>query len=192
MIYALSRDGALPFSATLHRLDPKSKTPIVAVWGLLFVTALLGLLYLGSDTAFLAITSVCTIALNITYGLPTLCLIITRENFVPGPFNLGKWSRWNGIIAVLWISFISVLFLCPTQYPVDASNMNYAIAIFGVLWITIGIYWFARGQFIFEGPIRSDSALANSSENDEFEESEKVTNPSSTYLSPERLVLTEA
>ncbi|KAH8557029.1 APC amino acid permease [Umbelopsis sp. PMI_123] len=130
LIYAMSRDGALPFSEILHKPSPKSKTPVTAVWALALITALMGLLYLGSATALLAITSVCTISLNITYGIPTLCLIFGRKNFVPGPFTLGKWSQCNGIIALVWISFISVLFILPTQAPVTASNMNYAIAIF--------------------------------------------------------------
>ncbi|KAI8581174.1 hypothetical protein K450DRAFT_279273 [Umbelopsis ramanniana AG] len=154
LIYALSRDGALPFSKTLYKLHPKTKTPIAAVWAIAVAAGIMGLLYLGSSTAFLAITSVSTISLNITYGIPTLCLMFGRKNFVPGPFSLGKWSKWIGMIAIAWICFISVLFLLPTQGPVTASNMNYAIAMFGVLWILIGIYWFARGRKIFHGPIK--------------------------------------
>jgi amino acid transporter len=174
LIYAMSRDGALPFSEILHKLSPKSKTPVTAVWALALVTALMGLLYLGSATAFLAITSVCTISLNITYGIPTLCLIFGRKNFVPGPFTLGKWSQCNGIIALVWISFISVLFILPTQAPVTASNMNYAIAIFGVLWVFVGIYWVLRGRTIFRGPIPECESVQSAQAND-CNESEKIT-----------------
>ncbi|KAJ2955489.1 hypothetical protein NQZ79_g8526 [Umbelopsis isabellina] len=162
LIYALSRDGALPFSGTLHKLDPKTQSPVIAVWALLFVAAILGLPYLGSATAFVAITSVCTIALYITYGLPTLCLLFTRDSFVPGPFNLGRFSQINGVIAVCWITFISVLFILPTEYPVDATNMNYAIAIFGFLWIIVAIYWVARGRYVFKGPIRNVESTTSS------------------------------
>jgi amino acid transporter len=154
LIYALSRDGALPFSKTLYKLHPKSKTPVAAVWAIAVAAGIMGLLYLGSSTAFLAITSVSTISLNITYGIPTLCLMLDRKNFVPGPFSLGKWSKWNGMMALAWISFISVLFMLPTQGPVTVSNMNYAVAIFGVLWVLVGIYWFLRGRKIFHGPIK--------------------------------------
>jgi amino acid transporter len=171
LIYALSRDGALPFSKTLYKLHPKTKTPVTAVWGIAVAAGILGLLYLGSSTAFLAITSVSTISLNITYGIPTLCLMFGRKHFVPGPFTLGKWSKWNGMIALAWIAFISVLFMLPTQGPVTASNMNYAVAIFGVLWILVGIYWFSRGRKIFRGPIR-DSEPASLLVND-FDTAEK-------------------
>jgi amino acid transporter len=174
LIYALSRDGALPFSGTLHKLDPNTKSPVIAVWALLFVAAILGLPYLGSETAFVAITSVCTISLYITYGLPTLCLLLTRDTFVPGPFNLGKYSQINGIIAISWISFISILFILPTEYPVTASNMNYAIAIFGALWIIVGIYWVLRGRYVFKGPVRNVESTTSSLHSVEFDKQEKT------------------
>ncbi|CAO3695922.1 unnamed protein product [Umbelopsis ramanniana] len=175
LIYALSRDGALPFSGTLHKLDPNTQSPVIAVWALLFVAAILGLPYLGSETAFVAITSVCTISLYITYGLPTLCLLLTRDTFVPGPFNLGKYSQINGIIAIAWICFISVLFILPTEYPVTAANMNYAIAIFGALWVVVGIYWVVRGRYVFKGPVRNVESTTSSLHSVEFDKQEKNT-----------------
>ncbi|OZJ06872.1 hypothetical protein BZG36_00020 [Bifiguratus adelaidae] len=152
LIYALSRDGACP--RFLHKLSPRTQTPILAVWALVFVAAVLGLLNLGSSTAFVAITSVATISLYVTYGFPTLCLMFTRSKFHPGPFNLGRYSVINGAIAIAWIAFISVLFVLPTLYPVTAENMNYAIAIFGALWILVGFYWIVWGRRIFKGPGR--------------------------------------
>jgi amino acid transporter len=177
LIYALSRDGALPFSGTLHKLDPKTQSPVIAVWALLFVGAILGLPYLGSATAFVAITSVCTISLYITYGLPTLCLLFTRDSFVPGPFNLGRFSQLNGIIAVSWITFISVLF-----------NMNYAIAIFGALWIVVAVYWVARGRYVFKGPIRNVESTTSSLHSVELEKPSPVLEAD---VSKEKSVATE-
>ncbi|CAO3578238.1 unnamed protein product [Absidia cylindrospora] len=154
LIYALARDKALPFSGVLYRLNAKTQTPVIAAWAILFIAALLGLISLGSETAFVAITSVCTISLYITYGFPTLCLLLNRSQFTPGPFHLGRFSTINGIIALCWISLISVLFILPTEYPVEASNMNYSIVLFGAFWIIIAGYWVIRGRHVFKGPVR--------------------------------------
>ncbi|KAI8092527.1 APC amino acid permease [Halteromyces radiatus] len=170
LIYALARDKALPFSGTLYRLHKKTQTPVIAAWAILFIAALLGLISIGSETAFVAITSVCTISLYITYGFPTLCLLLNRSQFTPGPFTLGRFSTINGIVALCWIVLISVLFILPTEYPVEASNMNYAIVIFGGLWIIIAIYWFTRGRHVFKGPVRyvnsSDATSAMEGDDD--------------------------
>src|SRR5690554_4683224 len=68
MIYAFSRDGAMPGSKYLHRIHPTLKSPVWGVWLSCFVSGLLGLLYLADNAAFSAITSIATIGLYISYG----------------------------------------------------------------------------------------------------------------------------
>jgi amino acid transporter len=68
MIYAFSRDGAMPGSKYLHRIHPTLKSPVWGIWLSCFVSALLGLLYLADQVAFSAITSIATIGLYISYG----------------------------------------------------------------------------------------------------------------------------
>lgn len=43
MIYAFSRDGALPGSKHLHKIHGTFKTPVVAVWLSCSIAALMGL-----------------------------------------------------------------------------------------------------------------------------------------------------
>lgn len=68
MIYAFSRDGAMPGSKYLHKVHPQLDSPVWAIWLSCFVSALLGLLYLVNAAAFSAITSIATIGLYISYG----------------------------------------------------------------------------------------------------------------------------
>ncbi|KAG0020481.1 hypothetical protein BGZ82_011584 [Podila clonocystis] len=152
MVYAFARDGALPLSKHLHKLN-KEKSPVAAVWFNIAFCFILGLPYIWSETAYSAIVSVNTIASSISYLIPILCrIILARETFEPGPFNLGRMSTPIGIISSLWIICTSALFLCPTQAPVTAENMNYALVPFVVvIGLCVGYYaiwgrhWFKPG-----------------------------------------------
>lgn len=64
MIYAFSRDGALPFSRTWHKLNPATRTPTNAVWLATGGAFALGLPYLWNSTAYAAVTSIATIGLH--------------------------------------------------------------------------------------------------------------------------------
>ncbi|KAF9951337.1 hypothetical protein BGZ72_007132 [Mortierella alpina] len=152
MVFAFARDGALPLSKYLHRLN-KEKSPVAAVWFNIAFCFVLGLPYIWSETAYSAIVSVNTIASSISYLIPILCrIILARHTFEPGPFNLGRFSIPVGIVACIWIVITSTLFLCPTEAPVTALNMNYAavpfIVVIGlcVLYYAIwGRHWFKPG-----------------------------------------------
>ncbi|KAF9088214.1 hypothetical protein BGX23_007554 [Mortierella sp. AD031] len=152
MVYAFARDGALPMSKRLHKLN-KEKSPVAAVWFNIVFCFVLGLPYIWSETAYSAIVSVNTIASSISYLIPILCrIILARETFEPGPFNLGRFSTVVGVISSAWIIVTSALFLCPTEFPVTVTNMNYALVPF-VLVIGLcvsyygiwGRHWFKPG-----------------------------------------------
>ncbi|KAI9275653.1 amino acid permease-domain-containing protein, partial [Phascolomyces articulosus] len=136
MIYAFSRDGAMPGSEYWHQVNKKMQTPINAVWLSVFVASILGLPSLGNDTAFSAITSVATIGLFLSYAIPIACKLLNRKAFRRGPLHLGRFSEPIGCIALLWIAFITVLFVLPPEYPITAVNMNYACLAIGL--VTIG------------------------------------------------------
>ncbi|KAF9275787.1 hypothetical protein BGZ88_002128 [Linnemannia elongata] len=152
MVYAFARDGALPMSKRLHKLN-KEKSPVAAVWFNIAFCFILGLPYIWSETAYSAIVSVNTIASSISYLIPILCrIILARSTFEPGPFNLGRFSTFVGVISSGWIVVTSALFLCPTEYPVTASNMNYAavpfLVVIGLCVSYYGIWgrhWFKPG-----------------------------------------------
>lgn len=60
------------------------------------MAALLGLPSLGNSTAFSAITSVATISLYISYGIPIFCKLLNSKQFKRGPLHLGKFSTIIG------------------------------------------------------------------------------------------------
>src|SRR3954453_12158696 len=152
MIYAFSRDGALPASAFWHRINPRTRTPTNAIWLAAGGAFVLGLPYLWNATAYAAVTSIAVIGLYIAYVLPTLLRLRQGDSFERGPWHLGRWSRLVGTIAVVWVAFITVLFMLPTANPVTASTFNYTpVAVLVVLGFA-GIWWMASARAWFTGP----------------------------------------
>jgi amino acid permease (GABA permease) len=152
MIYAFSRDGALPASSLWHKINKRSRTPTNAIWLAAGGAFVLGLPYLWNATAYAAVTSIAVIGLYIAYVLPTLLRLLQGENFQRGPWHLGRWSKPIGVVAVAWVVFITVLFMLPQASPVTAKTFNYTpIAVLVVLGFA-GIWWLASARKWFKGP----------------------------------------
>jgi amino acid transporter len=152
MIFAFSRDGALPASNFWHRINPRTRTPTNAIWLAAGGAFVLGLPYLWNATAYAAVTSIAVIGLYIAYVLPTFLRLRQGDDFEAGPWNLGRWSRPVGIIAVVWVAFITVLFMLPTASPISAANFNYTpLAVLVVLGFA-GIWWLVSAKNWFTGP----------------------------------------
>jgi amino acid transporter len=158
MIYAFSRDGAVPGHNLWHRLN-RGRTPRNAVILSAVCAFILAVPTVFDFVAYVAITSIATIGLYIAYAIP-IFLRQFAPDFKTGPWHLGAWSRPIGWIAVIWVVLISVLFMLPavnlTTLPAGVSpvaNFNYApIAVLGVILI-VTIWWFASARKWFKGPI---------------------------------------
>jgi amino acid permease (GABA permease) len=152
MIYAFSRDGALPGSSLWHKVNPRTRTPTNAIWLAAGGALVLGLPYLGNSTAYAAVTSIAVIGLYVAYVLPTFLRLRLGSAFVRGPWHLGRWSKPIGIVSVVWVVIITVLFMLPTASPITWSNFNYTvIAVVAVLGFA-GIYWLVSARKWFTGP----------------------------------------
>src|SRR6266581_2268530 len=156
MIYAFSRDGAVPFHNVWHRLN-SGRTPrnaIILAAAAAFVPAIPTVF---NYTAYFAVTSIATIGLYIAYALPILLRFFAKD-FKPGPWHLGAWSKPIGAIAVIWVVLISILFMLPTANPINAGNFNYTPVVVLGTFLIIGIWWLAGARVWFKGPIIQGSA----------------------------------
>jgi amino acid permease (GABA permease) len=152
MIYAFSRDGALPGSNFWHRINKRTRTPTNSIWLAAAGAFILGLPYLWNSAAYYAVTSIATIGLYIAYGMPILLRLRLGDNFQRGPWHLGRWSRPIGIIAVAWIVLISIIFILPQAGPVTALNFNYAIVTVAIVAGGAAIWWAVSAKNWFKGP----------------------------------------
>jgi len=154
MMFAFARDGGIPHF--FHKVDDKFKSPIRTVWLAAFLSFLLALPSLGSSVAFAAATSIATIGLYISYGIPILIGLIYPATFngMKGPFNLGLLSRPVALVAVGWICFITVVFCLPTANPVTTQTLNYTVVAVGIIAIfSVGV-WLLSARKWFVGPVK--------------------------------------
>jgi amino acid transporter len=159
MLYAFSRDGAVPGSQFWHRVNPRTRTPTNSIWFAAVGAFILGVPYLWNPIAYYAVTSIATIGLYVAYGIPILLRLLAGEKFQRGPWHLGQWSRVVGTIAVIWIVFIAILFLLPSAAPGNnLATFNFAPVAVGVVLLYAGGYWFLSAKNWFKGPKVQGSA----------------------------------
>ncbi|KAF7794652.1 hypothetical protein EIP86_005789 [Pleurotus ostreatoroseus] len=106
------------------------------------------------SVAFSAATSIATIGLYISYGVPIALRVIHAKRFKRGPFHLGAFSIPVGVISVCWIIFIAIAFILPTANPVNSQTLNYSIVAVGIV-ITYSVgFWLISARKWFTGPIK--------------------------------------
>ncbi|OAA64324.1 amino acid permease family protein [Niveomyces insectorum RCEF 264] len=148
MTWGFARDGGLPWSNTFAAVNPTWKVPANALLLQGGLVGLVGVLYTFADTVLEAILSVSTIALTISYAMPIIALMVAgRDKLPPGPFTLGPrlGPVCNGV-SVVYCAITTVFFLFPGSPNPGASDMNYAIAVFGVMMVIATVFWFVRGR----------------------------------------------
>ena len=157
MIYAFSRDGAIPGHKLWHRLHPKTRSPVNAVWLAVGVAFLLGVPSLyqvgGYSVAFFAIVSIGTVGLYVAYGIPIFLRLRAGSAFKPGPWSLGRWSKLVGTVACIWVVIITLLFFAPAFWPWNtAADFNWAGPVFVAIMAAVLIWWLASAHKWFKGP----------------------------------------
>jgi amino acid permease (GABA permease) len=152
MIYAFSRDGALPGSAFWHRVNKRTRTPTNAIWLAAGGALVLGLPYLWNSTAYFAVTSIAVIGLYIAYVIPTFLRLRQGQEFQRGPWHLRQWSYIVGWTAVIWVGIITILFMLPQAGPIGVKTFNYAVVAVAVVLGFAGIYWAVSAKNWFTGP----------------------------------------
>ena len=146
-------------------MAPRFRTPANAVWlssALAFLLPCVLLAALSArgkagdfGTLYSAVTGISTIGLYLSYGIPlVLKLNAVRSGLwkasTNGPWNLGSWSVAVNIIAVVWIAFITVLFVLP---PNELTGYIFAGTLAALL-----VYYYIAVRGRFKGPIPQASS----------------------------------
>ncbi|KAI4161517.1 MAG: hypothetical protein LQ342_004801 [Letrouitia transgressa] len=157
MMFAFARDGGIPHR--LHIIDRHFKAPVRTVLFGAICSLLLALPSLGSAVAFYGTTSIATIGLYISYGIPISMTLVYPYNFKRGPFQLGGASKYIAVVSCLWIGFITVVFCLPTFNPVTSQTFNYTSVALSIVGIWAFGSWFFWANKWFTG--RSDTPESN-------------------------------
>lgn len=154
--WAFSRDGALPFSSILRVVNHKLGVPIRALWFMVVVGIVLGLLCIVDTAATAALFSLTIASNSLAWLLPIFArAFFNIDTFKPGPFYMGNiTSRIVGMFASIYLIFvICILAMWPTSGPNPSPElMNYTCVINGFVWIGCLVYYFVDARKWFEGP----------------------------------------
>lgn len=152
MMFAFARDHGLP--PFFDNVNQQFGAPIRTICLAAILAFLLAIPSLGSSVAFSAATSIATIGLYISYGLPIFIGLIHPSKFTKGPFNLRAASRPVALIAVMWIIFITIVFCLPELNPVNSQTLNYTPVAVGIVATWAFGSWFLWARTWFTGPVR--------------------------------------
>ena len=122
-IWAYSRDEMLPLSRVWYKINRTTDTPLYAVWLFCISCVLINLIGLGSYTAIAAIFNLTAIALDWSYCIPIICKL-AYGRFERGPFHLGWASPFINGWAVVWTTFVTIIYVQPTILPVTPKNVR--------------------------------------------------------------------
>lgn len=87
--FAFARDGALPLSKLLYRVNTYTGTPINTVWFDCGAALLIGSLALLGRGAISAVFTISVTATYVEYMTPIVSRFVFENDFKPGPFSLG-------------------------------------------------------------------------------------------------------
>jgi amino acid transporter len=170
MMFAFSRDGAVPGSGWLKKLTA-TRVPANAVVTVGVVAAIVTLpalieVNLGTPedpliipVAFYAVTSIAVIGLYLAFAIPIYLRWKHGDRFEVGAWNNGAKYKWMNIVAVVEIVVVSLYLMMPfVPGAVPFSDafewkfVNYApIVTVGAL-ILLTIWWNTSAKNWFTGP----------------------------------------
>lgn len=109
----------------LSKVNPRTHTPVNAVWFVVIFSVGLNCIAIGSTQTATAIFNITAPALDLSYVSVILAhqLYKSKVKFIEGPFTLGKWGTSINYIAIVWVLFISTILFFPPQLPVTPANM---------------------------------------------------------------------
>jgi amino acid transporter len=166
MTYAFARDGGMPASRRLSKVD-RNGTPVAAiifgtVAGLILTLPALYKAPNGVPVAFYAVVSVAVIGLYVAFLIPIVLRLRMGDRFVPGPWTLGRKYKVIGWIAAIEIVVVSIYFILPFSpagipgnADFDWKAVNYAPIALLIVVASVAALWFASGRKHFTGMRRN-------------------------------------
>jgi len=162
MMFAFSRDRAVPGHQLWHRVSKVDRIPVYTVWGVVVLAFLTPLpAWWFGYVGYAASTAIAVIGLYIAFMLPIILRLRAGDKFERGAWHLGRHYKWIDWIAILWIVFICVVFMLPSYYlgvpwntGFDWNYVNYTpLPVIGAF-LLFGGWYVVSARKWFKGPIR--------------------------------------
>ena len=135
-VFAMARDGKLPFSKRLSHVNPKTHTPVTATVGVAVLVALILIATARQPQIFTVLTSVSVVLVYIAYAMALAAHLRSRRvqdgvlKKVPGHFSLGRWGLAINIAALLFLILGAINFVWPRPQIYGAGAYRWGGVIF--------------------------------------------------------------
>lgn len=165
--FAFARDGGLPFSRWIAKIDSSKEIPSNAILLSSLTAALLALINIGSTTAFNAIVSLQVVSLMFTYAVSLSCILYRRlvwpASLPVARWQLGKWGVAVNAVGLAYVLFALFWSFWPTFRRADAEGFNWAVMLFGVVFAACLLMYQVQGRRVYVGPVKVVRRLSDGS-----------------------------
>ena len=143
MMFAFARDGGLPASKWLRKVNAAHRTPGAAIW----TSAVLAIVVTLYGDAFTVLSAGSAVFLFISYAMPIAAGILAegRTWNEKGPFQLGMLSKPFAVGAVIGALVLAYVGMQP-------PNQKVVYVIVGLLAVLLAIWYGAGVRKSFAGP----------------------------------------
>ncbi|EAA66758.1 hypothetical protein AN9506.2 [Aspergillus nidulans FGSC A4] len=141
LVFAVARDGVLPFSSWVSKVhNGQPRNAVIVVWT---VASIITCTLLPSDVAFTSLVSAAGVPSAAAYGLICLARLTCTRNHFPKPaWSLGRLSKPFQLIGVFWNGWVVAVLFSPYAFPVTGENLNYAPIIMAAVTIFALVSYF--------------------------------------------------
>ena len=170
MLFAFSRDGAVPGHRLWRRVG-KNRVPQLAVIAIAILSAAIMIPAIWNYlVGYLVGTGIAVIGLYVAFILPVILRYRLGDKFEHGAWSLGNHYKWIDPLAIVWVAFISILFLLPPykssvfwadEFTWEAAN--YAPILVGGALLLFGGWYVLSAHKWFKGPVRMGTEGSSSS-----------------------------
>jgi amino acid transporter len=151
LMFAMGRDGCLPFSESLSEVSSKTQTPVLATLlcglGAIIILAM----NLQFPKVFELVTSIAILWANLAYWI--VVALQLKNRFMSGrygvdtdaPFSLGKWGLPVNILALMWSTFMVINVSWPRTATYGSEwHQQYSAWIYtaGLIGLGVFIYYY--------------------------------------------------
>jgi translation initiation factor 5B len=132
LIFAIGRDGILPLSTWVAKVD-NNKQPRNAVTVMYIFGACLLCTILPSQVAFTSLTSTAGTGIIAAYGLiASLRFFVTPNEFKWSTIKLGRFAKYFYAASILFTTIVFAVVVSPFFFPVTAQTFNF-VSPFGYI-----------------------------------------------------------
>jgi amino acid transporter len=152
LVFAMARDGRLPFGRAMSQVSKRSRTPVVPALLTGVLTIVLLLVNIGNQRAFYILTSVAIILFYIPYLMVTAPMLLRRlrgdwPTDGHGPwFHLGRWGLPVNLVAVVYGAAMTVNLAWPRAavYGSDHWYFQWGAIVFTAVIVAVGLGLYLR------------------------------------------------